>query len=64
MLTDLFYRLRALVRGRAVERELEEELRFHLEHEIDKHVASGRSCCETEDSACRGEWRREAGSPA
>ena len=43
MLTDLFYRLRALVRGRAVERELEEELRFHLEHEIDKHVASGLS---------------------
>ena len=43
MLTDLFYRLRAFVRGRAVERELEEELRFHLEHEIDKHVASGRS---------------------
>src|SRR4029450_12730671 len=43
MLTDLLYRLRALVRSRAVEGELEEELRFHLEHEIDKQVASGRS---------------------
>src|SRR4029453_13968911 len=43
MLTDLFYRLRALLRGRALDRELEEELRFHLEHEIDKQVATGRS---------------------
>src|SRR5438552_193018 len=43
MLTDLLYRLRALLRGRAVERELEEELRFHLEHEIHKNVASGLS---------------------
>src|SRR5208282_4141232 len=24
---------------------------------------TGRPCYEAEDSACRGEWRREAGSP-
>jgi predicted permease len=41
MLNDLLFRLRALVRHRAVERELADELRFHLEHEIEKHVASG-----------------------
>jgi putative ABC transport system permease protein len=43
LVTDLLYRLRAILRGRAVERELEEELRFHLEQEIHKHVASGMS---------------------
>lgn len=43
MLSDILFRLRALVRGRAVERELDEELRSHLEHEIDKHVRAGMS---------------------
>jgi putative ABC transport system permease protein len=41
MVTDLLYRLRALLRRRAVERELEEELRFHLEQEIDKRLVAG-----------------------
>jgi predicted permease len=39
--SDLLYRLRALVRRRAADRELDDELRFHLQHEIDKHVAAG-----------------------
>ena len=43
MLTDLLFRLRALARGRTVERELDEELRFHVDHEIDKYVAAGLS---------------------
>ena len=41
MLADLTHRLRALFRRDAVERELDEELRLHLEHEIDKRVAAG-----------------------
>ena len=43
MLSDLLFRLRALVCGRTVERELDDELRFHVEHEIEKYVASGLS---------------------
>ncbi|HEY7237000.1 MAG TPA: ADOP family duplicated permease [Gemmatimonadaceae bacterium] len=43
MLTDLLYRLRALLRRGAMERELDEELRFHLERETEKLVRSGRS---------------------
>ena len=41
MLEDLRFRLRALIRGRQVNRELDDELRFHVEHEIEKLVASG-----------------------
>ncbi len=41
MLSDILYRVRALVRRRSVERELDDELHFHLEREIEKHVASG-----------------------
>jgi putative ABC transport system permease protein len=43
MLTDLLVRLRAILRRDAVERELDEELRFHVEHQIDRHVESGLS---------------------
>ena len=32
--------------------------------EIQCAQAAGRPCYEAADSACRGEWRREAGSPA
>jgi putative ABC transport system permease protein len=41
MLADLCHRLRALVRRSAVEREMENEIQFHLEHEIAKRVAAG-----------------------
>src|SRR5262249_61017205 len=41
MLADLRHRLRSLFRRDAVERELDEELRQHLEHEIDKRVGAG-----------------------
>jgi predicted permease len=43
VLSDLLYRVRALVRRRAVDQELADELRFHLERETDKHVAAGMS---------------------
>jgi predicted permease len=41
MLSDLFIRLRALFRRRAVDGELEAELRFHLEQQVEKYMRSG-----------------------
>jgi macrolide transport system ATP-binding/permease protein len=46
MLADILFRLRALIRHRAVEQELDEELRAHLEHETKKHVEAGMSAPE------------------
>ncbi|MGH7444931.1 MAG: permease prefix domain 1-containing protein, partial [Longimicrobiales bacterium] len=43
MLSDLRYRLRALFDRRGLERELDDELRFHLEHETEKLARSGLS---------------------
>lgn len=41
MLSDLLFRLRSLLRRGAVERELDDELRDHLEHETDKYMQAG-----------------------
>jgi hypothetical protein len=41
MLTDLLYRLRAFFRRNAVEGELDEELRFHFDEQVEKYVRSG-----------------------
>ena len=38
---DLLYRLRGLFRRKQVETELDEELRFHFEREVEKNVAAG-----------------------
>jgi putative ABC transport system permease protein len=43
MISDLLYRFRALVRRGAMERELDDELRFHLERETDKLMRMGMS---------------------
>jgi putative ABC transport system permease protein len=43
MLSDLRFRLRALFRRSAMEQELKEELRFHFEHEVEKHKKAGMS---------------------
>jgi putative ABC transport system permease protein len=43
MLSDLRYRLRALLRRRAVERDLDAELRFHIEQQTDKYRNDGLS---------------------
>jgi putative ABC transport system permease protein len=43
MISDLLYRLRAIFRRRSVEQELDDELQFHLEHEIEKLMRSGLS---------------------
>jgi predicted permease len=41
MLDDLRFRLRALLRGRQVNRELDDELRFHVDREVEKLIAAG-----------------------
>jgi putative ABC transport system permease protein len=41
MLSDLLFRLRAIFRRRSIEAELDDELRFHLEHEVEKLMRSG-----------------------
>jgi macrolide transport system ATP-binding/permease protein len=41
MLDDLIFRFRSLFQRSAVERELDDELRFHLEQQVEKHVRSG-----------------------
>src|SRR3982750_85309 len=43
MISDLLYRLRALFRRGSMERDLDDELRFHLERETEKLVRSGMS---------------------
>ena len=37
MLDDLRFRLRALFRRKMIEEELDEEFRFHFEHEVEKY---------------------------
>ncbi len=51
MLSDLIFRLRALFRRESVEHELDEELRFHLQRETEKLVASGLLPAEAERTA-------------
>lgn len=49
MLHDLRYRLRALFRPKAVEEDLDEEIRFHFDREVEKYRRSGM----TEEEAKR-----------
>src|ERR1700724_2830205 len=46
-------RLRSILRGRRVERELDEELQFHLEHKIAEGIANGLSPKEARYTALR-----------
>jgi len=41
MLSDLLFRIRTIFRRNRVEQELDEELRFHLEHQVEKHLQTG-----------------------
>jgi predicted permease len=43
MLSDFLYRVRALFQRKTVEGELDEELRFHLERQMQKHLKAGLS---------------------
>src|SRR5919205_95520 len=53
MLSRLRLRLRALLRKTEMERELDEELRFHLEKEIEQNQARGMSPEEARLAALR-----------
>jgi hypothetical protein len=46
MLSDPLYRLRALFRWRAADRDLEDELRFHLDSETDARISRGADSAE------------------
>lgn len=46
MFSDLVYRLRAVFCGKAVEKELEDELQFHLEQQAAKYAGTGASSSE------------------
>src|SRR5688500_15601680 len=48
---DVFLRMRALVARRRVERELDEELAFHIERETRKHLANGLNAVEARKQA-------------
>jgi predicted permease len=41
MLSDISFRLRSLVRRKRVEADLDDELRFHFDQQVEKHVRSG-----------------------
>ena len=41
MIRDLLFRLRALFRRKSMEAEMDEELRAHFEHQVEKYVKSG-----------------------
>src|ERR1051325_8497385 len=41
MLTDIWYRLQAIFRRDRLDTDLDEELRWHLEHETEKYLRSG-----------------------
>jgi predicted permease len=51
MWSDLKFRLRALFRRGVMERELDDELRFHLEREIEKHMRARHTRAEAERRA-------------
>ncbi|MEX2273581.1 MAG: ABC transporter permease [Vicinamibacterales bacterium] len=58
-LSDLKLRLRALIARRRVERELDDELAFHIECETRKHIAAG-----VDPAEARARARARFGSPA
>ena len=43
MLKELFFRLRSVFRRETVESEMEEELRFHSERQLEKYLKTGMS---------------------
>ncbi len=49
--SDLFFRFRALIRRNTMESELNDELRSHMEHEVDKRMKAGLPQAEATRSA-------------
>src|SRR5215831_8297338 len=54
MLKSLKVRMRALLRKNRVEQELDEELRYHLEKDVERHIARGLSPEDARKAALRG----------
>src|SRR5437867_4570046 len=52
-LTELPLRLRSLLRGASVERELDEELGFHIDQQIEEYLAAGMSPSDARAAALR-----------
>jgi len=52
MLTDLRFRLRALFRRKAMETELDQEPRFHFEHQVEKRRNAGMTQAEATRQVC------------
>ena len=50
----LWLRLRSLFRSAALDRELDDEMRFHLEHQIAMEIAAGKSAEEARTAALAG----------
>ena len=48
MLNDLFFRLRSVLRRGTVESEMDEELRFHSQRQLEKYLKAGMSGNETQ----------------
>jgi hypothetical protein len=48
MFSDILFRLRLLFRRSAVDSELDDELRFHIEQQVEKHVRTGMTREEAE----------------
>jgi predicted permease len=51
MWRDLLFRLRSLVRRRRAESDLDDEVRFHIEHEVEKYLQAGHSRADAERRA-------------
>ncbi len=57
MLTVLRFRLRALFRRKAMETELDQEMRFHFEHEVEKRRNAGVTQAEATAAGVPLLWR-------
>jgi hypothetical protein len=44
VISDLVYRMRALLRRNSMEAELDEELRAQFERQVEKYIQSGLTC--------------------
>ena len=63
MLASTIVRLRALFEHRRVDAELSEELRYHLDREVERNVAAGMSPAEARDAARRAFGNPTGGAP-
>ena len=53
IITDLLFRLRAVFDPRSAERSLDDELRAHLDHEVEKLLRAGMS---PEEASRKARW--------